>query len=72
MIGPGFAQTMARYNRWQNRSLYAAADGLTEAARRKDRGAFFKSIHATLNNLLWADNRWMSRVSDVSFACDGR
>jgi uncharacterized damage-inducible protein DinB len=61
MIGPVYAQTMARYNRWQNRSLYAAADGLPEAELREDRGAFFKSIHATLNHLLWG----MSRVSDV-------
>jgi uncharacterized damage-inducible protein DinB len=55
---------MARYNRWQNRSLYIAADGLSDAERRADRGAFFKSIHATLNHLLWADTMWMSRVSD--------
>jgi uncharacterized damage-inducible protein DinB len=65
MICPGFAQTMAHYNRWQNRSLYAAADRLSEDERRKDRGAFFKSIHATLNHVLWADNMWMSRVADV-------
>ncbi len=64
MIGPAFAQKMARYNRWQNRSLYAAAAGLSEEARRKDRGAFFKSIHGTLNHLLWADTMWMSRIGD--------
>jgi uncharacterized damage-inducible protein DinB len=64
MIAPEFARAMARYNRWQNRSLYAAAGALTEEERRKDRGAFFQSIHATLNHLLWADAMWMSRVSD--------
>jgi uncharacterized damage-inducible protein DinB len=65
MISPAYAQMMARYNRWQNHSLYTAADGLTDAERRKDRGAFFKSIHATLNHILWADAMWMSRVSDA-------
>ncbi|HBM12361.1 MAG TPA: damage-inducible protein DinB, partial [Rhodospirillaceae bacterium] len=28
---------MARYNRWQNDSLYGAADRLDDAARRLDR-----------------------------------
>jgi uncharacterized damage-inducible protein DinB len=64
MISPQFAQTLARYNRWQNRSLYTAADGLSDAERRIDRGAFFRSIHATLNHLLWGDAIWMSRISD--------
>ena len=61
MITPGFVQTMARYNAWQNRSLYRAADGLDEAARRLDRGAFFGSIHGTLGHILWGDSIWMSR-----------
>ncbi|HEY8125427.1 MAG TPA: DinB family protein [Methylocystis sp.] len=60
-----FVKTMARYNRWQNASLYAAADSLSDEARRKDRGAFFKSIHATFSHLLWADHMWLSRVSDA-------
>jgi uncharacterized damage-inducible protein DinB len=33
--------------------------------KRADRGAFFKSIHATLNHLLWADTLWISRLSDL-------
>ena len=60
-----FVKTMARYNRWQNASLYAAADSLSDDDRRKDRGAFFKSIHATFSHLLWADHMWLSRVSDA-------
>ncbi|HEY8065939.1 MAG TPA: DinB family protein [Methylosinus sp.] len=63
MIAPAFAQKMARYNAWQNESLYAAADTLSDQARRADRGAFFKSIHGTLNHLLWADTMWMSRIA---------
>ena len=63
MIGPAYLQRMARYNRWQNESLYGAADGLPDDARRKDRGAFHGSITETLNHILWADRLWMSRFS---------
>ena len=61
MITPAYAQLMAGYNAWQNRSLYAAAATLSDAALRQDRGAFFASILATLNHLVWADHIWMSR-----------
>ena len=64
MITPQYLQRMARYNRWQNVSLYTAADTLSDSERRLDRGAFFKSIHATLSHILWADQIWMSRLSD--------
>ncbi|MDX2203777.1 MAG: DinB family protein [Hyphomicrobiaceae bacterium] len=63
MIDVEYPRRMARYNRWQNRSLYAAAGGLDDAARKQDRGAFFGSIHATLCHLLWADQTWMSRLA---------
>lgn len=52
---------MATYNRWQNRSLCAAADGLSDFERKLDRGAFFRSIHETLEHILWADEVWLSR-----------
>lgn len=65
MIGVGHVRTMARYNAWQNRSLYAAADTISDAARRQQRGAFFGSIHATLSHLMWGDQQWMSRFSNV-------
>ena len=61
MITPGYIHMMARYNAWQNRSIYGAADTLTEAERQQDRGAFFGSIHGTLSHLLWGDTIWMSR-----------
>ncbi len=65
MIDPGYVRTLARYNCWQNQSLYRAADGLSEEERRLDRGAFFGSIQATLCHIFWADNMWMSRLSDA-------
>jgi uncharacterized damage-inducible protein DinB len=70
MITPDFVRLMARYNAWQNRSLYAAADGLDDAARRAERGAFFGSIHGTLSHLLWGDCVWLSRFG-VGEAPDG-
>lgn len=63
MISPEHARLMARYNRWQNRSLYAAAGSLDDSQRTAERGAFFGSIHATLNHLLWGDQMWMHRFA---------
>ena len=63
MISVDHVRTMARYNRWQNGSLYGAADTLSEAERSKDRGAFFGSIHNTLSHILWGDQQWMSRFA---------
>ena len=34
---------------------------VTDAERRISHGAFWDSIHGTLNHLLWADRVWMSR-----------
>jgi uncharacterized damage-inducible protein DinB len=62
------AHLMARYNRWMNRKLYDCSARLTDARRKEDRGAFFKSIHGTLNHLLLADNIWMGRFEGKPFA----
>jgi len=64
MISADYIRLMARYNRWQNESISAAADGLSDEARRLDRGAFFRSIHETLCHLLWGDKIWLSRFTD--------
>lgn len=53
----------AGYNAWCNERLYDAAAGLSEAAYRADRGAFFKSLHGTLNHLLVGDRIWMARFT---------
>jgi len=65
MIDPAYVQRMARYNRWQNANLYTVADRLSDAERRRERGAFFGSIQKTLSHLMWADRIWMSRLADV-------
>jgi uncharacterized damage-inducible protein DinB len=63
MITPEYVRTMASYNRWQNENLYGAAGTMTDAQRKAQRGAFFGSIHGTLNHLLWGDQIWMDRFA---------
>jgi uncharacterized damage-inducible protein DinB len=53
----------AGYNAWANRRLYDAAAKLSDADYRADRGAFFKSMHGTLNHLLATDYIWMKRFT---------
>jgi uncharacterized damage-inducible protein DinB len=53
----------AAYNAWANERLYDAAQKLPDADYRADRGAFFKSVHGTLNHLLVADRIWMRRFT---------
>ena len=53
---------LARFNRWANRHLYACVAGLDDEAYRRDRGAFFGSIHGTLNHLLVVDRLWSARI----------
>lgn len=54
---------LAAYNRWFNGRLYDACEKLTDAQRKQDRGAFFASIHGTLNHLVWADRLWLKRFA---------
>ena len=57
---------LARYNRWMNDKLYALAATLGDDARKRDAGAFFKSIHGTFNHLLVADRVWLGRFTGVT------
>jgi uncharacterized damage-inducible protein DinB len=65
MIDRAYVQRLARYNCWQNGNLYGVADRLPDDERRRERGAFFGSIHKTLSHILWGDQVWMSRFTDV-------
>lgn len=60
----------AAYNRWANNRLYDIAASLPDADYRADRGAFFKSVHGTLNHLLVADRIWMKRFTGTGDAPD--
>ncbi|MBA1156064.1 DinB family protein [Microvirga mediterraneensis] len=54
---------MAGYNAWCNERVYDVAAQLSDADYRADRGAFFKSVHGTLNHLLATDRIWMKRFT---------
>ena len=56
-------QTFARYNQWMNEKLYAVCAEIDDGERKRDRGAFFKSIHGTLNHLLFGDRAWLGRFT---------
>jgi uncharacterized damage-inducible protein DinB len=56
-------QMFAAYNQWANAALYGAAKLLPEVDYKRDRGAFFKSVHGTLNHILVADRIWMKRFT---------
>ncbi len=71
MIDAEYCQTMAAYNAWMNRSVYAAAAQLPDAERKADRQAFFGSIHATLNHLLWGDRVWLPRFNGRTYPVGG-
>jgi uncharacterized damage-inducible protein DinB len=59
---------MAAYNRQMNQQFYAACAELSDAQRREDRGAFFGSIHGTLNHLLLVDRLWLGGFKKDSVA----
>lgn len=46
-----------------NESLYGLCVGLSDEERKRDRRAFFRSIHGTLNHLLLTDRGWMARFN---------
>ena len=67
MISLAYARTMERYNRWINDRLYECCGRLSEGERKRDAGAFFKSIHGTLNHLLLGDRIWLGRFTGKPF-----
>lgn len=59
--------TMAEYNQWMNQKLYAICAEIPDEMRKQDQKAFFKSIHGTLNHLLFGDRIWLGRFVDQPF-----
>ncbi|HLX37100.1 MAG TPA: DinB family protein [Candidatus Binataceae bacterium] len=68
-------QALARYNSWMNKNLYDLASQLSDEQRKRDVGAFFRSIHGTLGHLLLADRvqlgRFIGAARTVSMDRDG-
>lgn len=71
MIDSAYCQLMADYNSWMNRKLYEVCAQIPDVRRKEDRGAFFKSIHGTLNHLLHSDRVWLGRLTQNSFVATG-
>ena len=65
---PLAARTMAQYNQWMNERLYECCARIPDEERKRDVGAFFKSIHGTLNHLLLGDKIWLGRFLGKPFA----
>jgi uncharacterized damage-inducible protein DinB len=61
MMSSDWLAVAARYNRWMNESLFGLAATLDDEARKRDMGAFFKSIQGTFNHILLADRVWLAR-----------
>lgn len=53
----------ARYNREFNLLLFGKVAELDDVQRKRDMGAFFGSIHGTLNHILLADRIWLGRFA---------
>lgn len=59
-----YFSTLARYNQWMNERIYGVCATMSEEERKRDLSAFFRSIHGTLNHLLYGDMAWMGRFQD--------
>lgn len=63
MITAGYCKIMAEYNAWMNERLYELCASIPDEERKEDKGAFFGSIHGTLNHILYGDLAFMSRFT---------
>ena len=55
-------QLLANFNAWANMKIFVSCKKLDEREYKKDRKAFFTSIHGTLNHLLVIDKVYISRI----------
>jgi uncharacterized damage-inducible protein DinB len=60
-VSPEYVVFMVRYNAWMNGKVYDASARLDDVIRKRDLGAFFGSVHGTLNHLLYGDLAWLGR-----------
>lgn len=62
MDGLTHFRTLAKYNARLNQQVFTAASALSHNQIIEDRGAFFKSILATLNHIFVGDLLWLRRL----------
>lgn len=56
-------QMMAGYGTWANQHLIAASRAISSDDYFLDRGAFFGSVHGTLNHIIVGDRIWFGRIT---------
>ena len=54
---------LADFNQWANIHIYDSSEMLSSDDYFMDRGAFFGSVHNTLNHLLLIDRLWGARIA---------
>ncbi|MBD0336601.1 MAG: damage-inducible protein DinB [Cyanobacteria bacterium Co-bin13] len=64
MITPDYCFALATYNQWMNGRLYEVCAAIPDETRKQDQGAFFGSVHGTLNHLLYGDRIWLARFQE--------
>ena len=57
---------MANYNTWVNAQIFKVCGKISDDQYRKDLGAFFGSIHNTLNHILLVDLLYLGRLKGES------
>ena len=67
MAPRNYYELMAEYNMWMDGKIYAVCAEISDEERKKDMGAFFKSIHSTLNHIYLGDIAWLERLRDNKF-----
>ena len=67
MFPKNYFQLMAQYNKCMDSKIYAVCLEIPDDLRKKDMGAFFKSIHSTLNHIYYGDLAWIERLRDNTF-----
>ena len=58
-------QLLANFNTWANMKIISSCKELDDVEYKKDRKAFFSSIHGTLNHLLIVDRAYISRIEGI-------
>lgn len=63
-----YYQLLAEYNCWMNKKIYSVCLEIPDTKRKENLGAFFESIHGTLNHLLYGDKAWIKRFTNPPFS----
>ena len=62
---------LSNFNQWANNKIYTACRILNEQEYKKNRKAFFSSIHGTLNHSLIIDIAYRSRIEGIAHGLKG-